>query len=155
MVNEGTQEERLNKALSTLAKTRYDLSAMETLFTLEAEELSELQDNPETFQDADFLNIARFVFRELNFVMSRLGMHDKDQADKIRFNQNFIDNSNAITTEILTRSAQRDIAAIHSLTLILHDYLSPYANKIKEIKTNVNATTEKRQDPKDVLRPKD
>jgi len=124
------EEKRLKEAVKALAKKHYDLAAMEELFTLEKEELAEAADNPDDFNDSFFMNISRFIFRELNLTMATLGMHDKDAEAKVRFNQSYVNNCNAITTELLTVSARRDVVAINRLSLILHDYLSPYADKI-------------------------
>lgn len=148
-IDEIPQDERLNKAIKTLRLNRYDIPAMEELFTLEAEELQEFNTDPETFSPSQFMTITRYIFRELNYAMVKLGMYDKEQPDKVRFNQNYIDNCNAITTELLTQSARRDPEAINRLSLILHDYLSPYAHKLKEgTYTTTPFTIKPKEEPK-------
>jgi len=124
-----TFEENKKKALDLIKTHRYDLDGMELLFQLTGELLS--VKDAEDFNGNAFSNINRYIMRELNYAMAKLGMNDKTEDTNIYFNQTYINNCHQLMTAILQASLAGDPHANNSRCLALHDYLSPYSDKIK------------------------
>ena len=127
---EGSYDKRKEEALKKLKKKRYDLEAMEELFTLGSELLNV---DGEDFDKVGFNEINRYIQRELNYAMAKLGMNDKNRENKIMFNEPYIQNCHNLMTVVIQSTLNNDHAAQQKLCLALHDYLSPYSERLKDV----------------------